>query len=113
MGEYRHYNLKHVDEVLGAIATANITLSPPKCHLAYQSILLLGQMVTRLGLSTHQEKVRALLELATPQSRKALQTFLGMAVYFSSFIPYYALLARPLFDLLKEGMPWNWTDSCD
>ena len=50
-------HLKHVDEALGAIATANITLSPPKCHLAYQSILLLGQKVTRLGFLTHQEKV--------------------------------------------------------
>ena len=86
-------HLKHVDDMLGAIAAANITLSPPKCHLAYQSILLLGQKVTRLGLSMHQEKVHALLELVTPWSCKALQTFLGMAVYFSSFIPYYALLS--------------------
>ena len=86
-------HLKHIDEVLGAIATANITLSLPKCHLAYQSLLLLGQKVTRLGLLTHQEKVRTLLELAAPQSHKALWTFLGMAVYFSSFIPYYTLLA--------------------
>ena len=36
-----------------------------------------------------------------------------MAVYFSSFIPYYALLVQPLFDLLKEGVPWNWMDSCE
>ena len=50
-------HLKHIDRVLGAITTTNITLSLPKCHLAYQSLLLLGQKVTRLGLSTHQEKV--------------------------------------------------------
>ncbi|KAF7333171.1 TY3B-TY3B protein [Mycena venus] len=36
-------HLKHLDLVFSAIATANITLSPPKCHLGYQSLLLLGQ----------------------------------------------------------------------
>jgi hypothetical protein len=56
-------HLKHLDLVFSAIAGANLTLSPPKCHLAYQSLLLLGQKVSRLGLSTHKEKVDAILQL--------------------------------------------------
>jgi hypothetical protein len=35
-----------------------------------------------------------------------------MAVYFSLFIPQYSLIARPLFDLLKDGAPWIWHDPC-
>ena len=101
-------HLEHLDQVLDAIKKANLTLSPPKCHLGYQSLLLLGQKVSRLGLSTHREKVQALLEIEEPQNRKALRTFLGIAVYFSSFIPQYSLIARPLFDLLKDGAPWIW-----
>ena len=104
--------LHHLDTVLGAIEKANIMLSLPKCHLGDQSLLLLGQKVSCLGLSTHKEKVCAILELAMPQSRKQLHIFLGMAVYFTSFIPHYALLAKPLFNLLK-GIPWNWDDSCE
>ena len=34
---------KHLNSVLRAIANANITLSLPKCHLGYQSLILLGQ----------------------------------------------------------------------
>lgn len=45
-------HLKHLDAVLSAIAKANLTLAPAKCHLAYQSLLLLGQKVSRLGMST-------------------------------------------------------------
>ena len=106
-------HLTHLEKVLTSIEDSNLMLSPPKCHLGYQSILLLGQKVLRLGLSTHVQKVQAILSLEPPKSRKTLHTFLGMAIYFSSFIPHYALLAKPLFNLLKEGVPWVWDDTCE
>lgn len=82
-------HLKHLKEVFKAISRANITLSPPKCHFAYQSLLLLGQKVSRLGLSTHKEKVQAITELEEPKNRSDLQTFLGMMGYFASYIHVY------------------------
>jgi hypothetical protein len=102
-------HLKHLELVFSAIAAANITLSPPKCHLAYQSLLLLGQKVSRLGLSTHKEKVDAILELAEPRNVHELQHFLGMMVYFASYIPFFAWICSPLFELLKKGVKWEWT----
>ena len=59
-------HLKHVDQVLKVIADSGLTLSPPKCHLGYQSIIVLGHKVLRLGLSTHQEKLKAVWELEAP-----------------------------------------------
>jgi hypothetical protein len=73
-------HIKHLDQVFFAIAAANITLSPGKCHFAYQSLLLLGQKVSRLGLSTHKEKVDAILQLSEPRNVHELQQFLGMMV---------------------------------
>lgn len=102
-------HIDHLDKVLEAIERAGITLSPSKCHLFYSSILLLGHKVSRLGLSTHLEKVRAILELERPSKLSQLQTFLGMVVYFSAFIPYYADICTPLFALLKKGTPWRWS----
>ena len=101
-------HLNHLDKVLGAIATAGITLSPTKCYVGYSSILLLGQKVSRLGLSTHKEKVQAIMDLARPTSLSDLQKFLGMVVYFYSYIPFYSMIAAPLFDLLKKGVKWQW-----
>ena len=100
----------HLDKVLGAIEHAGITLSPTKCHLFYDSILLLGHKVSRLGLSTHTEKVRAISELRRPSKLLELQTFLGMIVYFSAFIPFYADICSPLFGLLKKGHKWEWRE---
>ena len=104
-------HLKHLDMVFSSIRNAKLTLSPNKCHLGYQSVLLLGQKVSRLGMSTHKEKVDAIIALEEPRNVKELQTFLGMMVYFSSYIPFYAWIAAPLFELLKkDGKGWRWTD---
>ena len=94
--------------MLEAIENAGITLSPKKCHLFYGSILLLGHKVSRLGLSTHAEKVKAIMELERLRKLSQLQTFLGMVVYFSAFIPYYASICAPLFQLLRKGCKWHW-----
>jgi hypothetical protein len=103
-------HINHLDQVLGAIEKAGITLSPTKCHLFYSSILLLGHKVSRLGLSTHDEKVRAILDLERPRKVSQLQTFLGMVVYFSNFIPFYANICAPLFKLLRKGSKWQWDE---
>ena len=102
--------IQHLDQVLQAIVKANITLSPSKCHFAYQSLLLLGQKVSCLGLSTHKEKVDAILRLQEPQNMQQLQQFLRMMVYFSSYIPLYAWITRPLFQLLKKENGWHWLE---
>src|SRR6267154_3720004 len=65
-------HLSHLDQVFKVVAETGITLATTKCHFAYQSLLLLGQKVSCLGLSTHN-----------------LQIFLGMRVYFLSYVPFY------------------------
>jgi hypothetical protein len=89
-------HLRHVDSVLQAIAASGLTLSPPKCHLGYRSIVVLGNKVSRLGLSMHHEKLKAIWELDAPKDRKTLETFLGMAVYFAAYI-YKVGILSPVF----------------
>ncbi len=101
-------HLSHLDQVFKAISKSGITLSPKKCNLGYQSLHLLGQKVSRLGLSTHKEKIDAIISLVEPVNKSELQTFLGMMVYFSAYIPYYAWIVAPLFQLLKKDQIWTW-----
>ena len=101
-------HLVHLNKVLQACCEANLTLAPKKCHFMYTSILLLGQKVSRLGLSMHCEKVKAVLDLARLHNKSTLQTFLGMAVYFSHFIPHYSDRVAPLFMLLCKDTSLVW-----
>jgi hypothetical protein len=106
----RNFNdhLIHIGTVLKAISNSHITLSPSKCHFAYESLLLLGQKVSQLGLSTHKEKVNTIIKLEAPRNVHDLQVFLRMMAYFSSYIPFYAWIVHPLFQLLKRKRDWNW-----
>src|SRR6202453_345676 len=103
-------HISHLDQVFQAIEESGVTLAVTKCHFGYQSLLLLGQKVSWLGLSTHKEKVDAVLELEEPRNCHNLQVFLGMMVYFSMYIPFYAWIAGPLFGLLKKSTNWEWTE---
>ena len=106
-------HINHLDKVLEAIEVCGIMLSPVKCHLFHSSILLLGHKVSHLRLLTHTEKVRAILDLQRPSKLSQLETFLGMAVYFLAFIPYYSDCCYPLFQLLRKGVKWLWTAECE
>ena len=103
-------HISHLDQVFKAIEDSEVTLSVTKCHFGYQSLLMLGQKVSWLRLSTRKEKVDTILLLDEPKDHHNLQVFLRMMVYFSAYIPFYAWIARPLFNLLKGTVKWEWTE---
>ena len=105
-------HLKHVVLVLKVIAKSGLTLSPPKCHLGYRSIVVLGHIVSRLGLSMNHEKLKTIWELKAPTDHKKLESFLGLAVYFSAYIPYFSWMANPLFkNLQQKDSSYMWNDT--
>jgi hypothetical protein len=53
--------------------------------------------------------VQVIVDLKPPLKVSDLQMFLGMVVYFSALILFYAGIARPLFALLKKGVAWRWS----
>ncbi len=103
-------HISHLDKVLQAIEENGLTLSPSKCHFFYSSILLLDHKVFRLELSTHEEKVNAILELKQLSKVSELQSFLGMLIYFQTFIPFFTDCMGPLFEKLRKGSVWNWSE---
>lgn len=75
-----------------------VTLSPDKSFLGYPNVMLLGQRVDSLGLSTAEEKIKAIKALKFPATLQDLQIYLGLTGWLRSSIPRYAQLAQPLQD---------------
>ena len=61
---------------------------------------ILGHIVSKNGISTNEEKVSAIAQMAKPTNAKQVQGFMGHCGYYCRFIYNYATIARPLYALL-------------
>ena len=89
-------HIQHLRVIFGLFAKHNISINPRKAFIGYPSVSLLGQKVNSLGLSTSEEKLKAIQSLTFPLTLSSLETYLGMTGWLRNFIPKYAELARPL-----------------
>lgn len=81
----------------------NISIKPGKSFLNYPNIRLLGQKVNFLGLTTLEEKFKAINLLNYPKILSTLEYYLGLTGYLRNYIYYYAQLAA-LFQALKTSL---------
>lgn len=96
-------HIQHLDQVLALLEDSGVTLSLNKCHFAYPSIQALGHHVSRLGLSTTEEKVEAIRQMKFPATLRDLEVGLGFFGYYRSFVDHFASIARPLVRLKTRG----------
>lgn len=106
-------HLSHLRRTLQAVERWGLVLSPQKCFLGYRSLHLLGQNVSRLGVSTIEQKVEAVLKTPRPTDVPSLRSFLGMMNFYSGFVPMYAWIVESLFQLLRKDAPWVWGEKED
>jgi hypothetical protein len=88
--------------ILEALEKIGFILEETKCHFCYDSIELLGHHISRLGLSTQAEKLKAILTVSFPETIKKAQEILGMFNYYRIFSKHFAWIAAPLYDGLKK-----------
>jgi hypothetical protein len=68
--------------------------------------------VSGKGLAVDPTKVAALKDFPVPQDVSHVRYFLGTTNYFRRFVRKYAEVVRPLTDLLKKDLPFNWSQEC-
>ena len=50
---------------------------------------------------------------ASSDNLKTLWSFLGLALYYSRFVPGFSVVASPLFTLTRKDAPFLWTEACE
>lgn len=88
----------------------NVKLKVEKFEFKMSELSYVGHLLTRNGVKVNPEKVRAAMEIQTPEDPKALRRFLGMVTYLSKFIPQLSEMSAPLRKPIRVGVPWSWGD---
>jgi hypothetical protein len=72
--------------------------------ISKQQIAYLGHVITPNGVATDPGKIKAVSSWPTLVNCKELRGFLDLAGYYRKFVKNFSVIARPLIDLLKNGM---------
>ena len=98
------HRLRAVFEKLKA---AGLKLKPSKCDFFKKEIKYLGHVVSKQGVSSDPDKIKAVTEWPQPTTVTEVRSFLGFVSYYRRFIPNFSKVAKPLNQLLQnlEGSP--------
>jgi hypothetical protein len=98
-----------LQQVMQILQDNHFLLKMSKCEFAKRELEYLGHTISAKGIHTEPSKVQAVLDWPVPQSLKALRGFLGLTGYYRRFIKHYGLISKPLTQLLKKGVQFQWT----
>lgn len=82
--------LLDLDKLFSSLDKRSITLSGLKAFLSFLSVILLGQYVDGLGVSTSADKLAAINALSFPKTVRDLEIYLGLTGQLRHYIKYYA-----------------------
>ena len=106
-------HLPDVREVLQKLRKNNLTLNPAKCFCGIDKHKCLGCVISAKGASMNPDIGQAMLDYPSPQNRKELKRFLGLAGWCANFIPNFADSSAPLNDLRVKDKLWDWSGKCE
>jgi len=96
---------QHLDDVLGLLRAAGVTLKLLKCRFFRTTVEYLGHVITPGRLGVLQAHTKALREAVFSTTLTQVRSFIGMCNVFRRFVPNLARVATPHTDLLGSTAP--------
>ena len=94
---------------LQALMDHDMIANPAKCKFEVDTIDFLGFKFSPQGISMQAGKVDSVLDFPPPKNLRQLQSFLGVTNFYRHFIHHYTHKCKPLLELLKKDVHYEWT----
>jgi len=97
--------------MLNKLEQNDLYLKPEKCDFKQKEIDYLGVIVRNGKLQMDPKKLKGVADWPKPNTPMEIRKFLGFTGYYQYFIQGYSKIARPLLDLTKKAVIWDWGES--
>ena len=104
--------LTRLNEVFSRLQSAKLKLKPSKCSLFQHNVEFLGHVVSAEGIAMQNDKVAAIRDWPPCRNVSEVRAFMGLSGYYRRFVKDFSIIASPLYDLMKKGVKFCWSDAC-
>lgn len=73
----------------------------------------MGHVIGVNGVATEPSKIQDVQNWVVPHFVMKLRGFLGLAGYYRKFVQGFGIISKPLTQLLRKGVPYQWTADTD
>ena len=92
-----------VNKVLLRFEKAGVTVKPAKCDWAQTELKYLGFTICADGILPCEDKKKKIKNFKPLECVKDVRSFMGLLNQFKRFIPKFAIIANPLYELLRKN----------
>ena len=84
-----------------------------KCDFVKAEVTYLGHVVGHGQVLPKDTNIKAIIDLPTPNNKREVRRFIGMAGFYRKFVRNLADIILPLTNLLKKGVSFKWSKECE
>ena len=106
--EVKAAHVAAVSDVLQVASDNDLYFKLEKCVFHASSIDYLGVILEEGVTRMDPVKIQGIRDWPTPNSVKDIRSFLGFCNFYRPFIKGFSAIARPLNELTRKDVPWNW-----
>ena len=103
---------EHLNKVFAQIREFGFKVKEAKRDFCMNKIKYMGYIIDKNGRRPDPERATDIKDMPAPDNVTTLQSFLGLANYYKSFMKNVDDPRAPLKEQLKKDKKWRWTPEC-
>ena len=102
-------HIRHLEIVFIKCKKYGISLNHRKSNFALEEGKLLGHIISKEGIRINPDRVKGILNVEEPRSKKEIQSFIDQVNFLRRFIPSFAEILMDIIDMIRKDHEIKWT----